>query len=77
MQSFLENVVKPKLSMSAERFDVAWEAEPGWVLLHPWMSIIGWQFLELLVHMVLKSLENLLTKSTSEGTYRNYDMVVP
>ena len=70
MQSFLENVVKPKLSMSAERFDVAWEAEPGWVLLHLWMSIIGWQFLELLVHMVLKSLENLLTKSTGEGTYK-------
>ena len=29
------------------------------------------------VHMVLKSLENLLTKSTDEGAYKNYDMVVP
>ena len=27
--------------------------------------------------MVLKSLENLLTKSISEGTYRNYDLMVP
>ena len=27
--------------------------------------------------MVLKSLENLLTKSTNEGAYKNYDMVVP
>ena len=27
--------------------------------------------------MVLKSLENLLTKSTGEGAYKNYDMVVP
>ena len=27
--------------------------------------------------MVLKFLENLLTKSTDEGTYKNYDMVVP
>ena len=69
--------MKLKLSKSAERFDVAWEAELGWVWLRPWMSIIEWQFLEPLVHMVLKSLENLLTKSTGEGTYRNYDTVVP
>ena len=41
------------------------------------MSITGRQFLEPLVHMVLKSLENLLTKSTGEGAYKNYDMVVP
>ena len=27
--------------------------------------------------MVLKSLENLLTKSIDNGAYRNYDMVVP
>ena len=27
--------------------------------------------------MVLKSTKNLLTKSTSEGAYRNEDMVVP
>jgi hypothetical protein len=27
--------------------------------------------------MVLKSLENLLTKSTGAGAYKNYDMVVP
>ena len=27
--------------------------------------------------MVLKSFENLLTMSTSEGFYRNYNMVVP
>jgi hypothetical protein len=40
------------------------------------MSIIGRQFLEPLVHMVLKSFENLLTKSTGEGAYKNYDMVV-
>ena len=77
MQSFLEDVVKPKLSKSAERFDTAWEAESGWVWLRPWMSIIGRQFLKLLVHMVLKSLKNLLTKSTDEGAYKNYDMVVP
>ena len=77
MQSFLEDVVKLELSKFAKRFNATWEAEPGWVLLHPWMSIIGWQFLELLVHMVLKSIENLLTKSTGEGAYRNYDMVVP
>ena len=56
MQSFMEDSVKLKLSKSAERFDVAWEAELGWVWLHPWMSIIEQQFLELLVHMVLKSL---------------------
>ena len=77
MQSFLEDVVKPELSKSAKRFDAGWEAEPGQVWLHPWMSITGRQFLEPLVHMVLKSLENLLTKSTDEGTYRNYDTVVP
>ena len=77
MQSFLEDVVKPELSKSTERFDVAWEAELGWVWLCPWMSIIGRQFLEPLVHMVLKSLKNLLTKSTGEGTYRNYDLMVP
>ena len=77
MQSFLEDVVKPELSKSVERFDVAWEAELGWVWLRPWMSIIEWQFLEPLVHMVLKSLENLLTKSIDNGAYRNYDMVVP
>ena len=77
MQSFLEDVVKPELSKYVERFDVAWEAEPGWVWLCPWMSIIGRQFLKPLVHMVLKSLENLLTKSIDNGAYRNYDMVVP
>jgi hypothetical protein len=77
VQSFLEDVVKPELSKSTEMFDAAWKAEPGWVWLHPWMSIIGWQFLEPLVHMVLKSLENLLTMSTAKGAYRNYDMVVP
>ena len=60
--------MKPELSKTTERFEATWEAEPGSVWL---------QFLELLVHMVLKSLENLLTKSTSEGAYRNYDMVVP
>ena len=27
--------------------------------------------------MLLKSLENLLTMSTDEGAYINYDMVVP
>jgi hypothetical protein len=65
VQSFLEDVVKPELSKSIETFDAAWEAEPGWVWLRPWMSIIEQQFLEPLVHMVLKSLENLLTKSTT------------
>ena len=69
--------MKPELSKYAKRFDVAWEAELGWVWLRPWMSIVGWQFLEPLVHMVLKSLENLLSKSIGEGAYRNYDMVVP
>ena len=77
MQSFLEDVVKPELSKSTERFNAAWEVEPGRVWLCPWMSIIGQQFLKLLVHMVLKSLENLLTMSTSKGAYRNYDIVVP
>ena len=76
MQSFLEDVVKSELSKSTKRFDAAWEAKLGWVWLHPWMSIIRQQFLKPLVHMVLKSLENLLTKSTGEGAYRNYDMVV-
>ena len=65
-------MVKPEQSKSAERFNAAWEVEPGRVWLCPWMSIIGRQFLEPLVHMVLKSLENHL-----EGAYRNYDMVVP
>ena len=65
-------MVKIEQSKSAERFDAAWEVEPGRVWLCPWMSIIGRQFLEPLVHMVLKSLENHL-----EGAYRNYDMVVP
>jgi hypothetical protein len=77
MQSFLEDVVKPEVSKCVEWFNAAWEVEPGWVWLRPWMSIIRWQFLEPLVHMVLKSLENLLTKSTSEGAYKDYDMVVP
>ena len=77
MQSFLEDVVKLELSKFAKRFDEAWEAKPGQVWLCPWMSIIGQQFLKLLVHMVLKSLENLLTKSIDNGAYRNYDMVVP
>ena len=77
MQSFLEDVMKPELYKSVERFDVVREVELGWVWLRPWMSIIGRQFLEPLVLMVLKSLENLLTKSTGEGAYRNYDMVVP
>jgi hypothetical protein len=27
--------------------------------------------------MLLKSLENLLSKCTGEGAYKNYDMVVP
>ena len=76
MQSFMLDVVKPELSKSTKRLDVAWEVELGWVWLRSWMSIIGWQFLKPLVHMVLKSLENLLTKSTGEGAYRNYDMVV-
>jgi hypothetical protein len=77
VQSFLEDVVKLDLSKSAERFDAAWEVEPGQVWLRSWMSIIGQQFLEPLVHVVLKSLENLLTKSIGEGAYKNYDMVVP
>jgi len=70
-------VVKPELSNPAKRFDAVWEAEPGWVWLRPWKSIIGWQFVEPLVHMVLKSHENLLTKSTGKGAYRNDNMVVP
>jgi hypothetical protein len=70
-------VVKPELSKSVERFDAMWEAEPGWVWLRSWMSIIGRQFLEPLVQMLLKSLEYLMTKSTGESTYKNYDMVVP
>ena len=41
MQSFLEDVVKPELSKSTERFYAVWEVEPGWVWLCPWMSIIG------------------------------------
>ena len=69
--------MKLELSKSAKMFDVAWEAEQGWVWLRPWMSIIGRQFLKPLVHMVLKSLENILTMSTGDGAYRNYDMVVP
>jgi hypothetical protein len=77
VQSFLEDVVKLDLSKSAERFDAVWEVEPGQVWLRSWMSIIGRQFLEPLVHVVLKSLENLLTKSIGEGAYKNYDMVVP
>jgi hypothetical protein len=77
MRSFLEDLVKPELSKSAERFDAMWEAELGRVWLRSWMSIIGRQFLEPLVQMLLKSLEYLMTKSTSESTYKNYDMVVP
>ena len=69
--------MKPRLSKSAKRFDVAWEAELGWVWLRLWMSIIEQQFLDQLVLIMLKSLENLLTKSTGEGAYKNYDMVVP
>ena len=65
-------MVKLELSKSAKRFDAVWEAKPGRVWLRPWMSIIRWQFLEPLVHMVLKSLENHL-----ESAYRNYNMVVP
>ena len=68
--------MKPKVSKSTKRFNAVWEVELGWVWLRPWMSIIEQQFLEPLVHMVLKSLKNLLTKSTGEGAYRNYDMVV-
>jgi tuftelin-interacting protein 11 len=49
VQSFLEDVVKLELSKSAEWFDAAWEAEPGWVWLRPWISIIGQEFLEPLV----------------------------
>ena len=41
------------------------------------MSIIEQQFLDQLVLIMLKSLENLLTKSIGEGAYKNYDMVVP
>ena len=77
-REFLHDVVLPRLSVAANRYNASWEIVPVNLFLHlPWMSTIDRDLLQPMLTKVLTAVQKFLLKCIGENENKNYDIVLP